>query len=100
MFDREQFRFRKYCDTCDPIAKQQVRTQFATRLKEKTKAVRHENSSLRDMLKPITIRTHKEVADILGISDEAVRQAEISALAKLRKAFQFEMLTRRTNAAT
>lgn len=95
MFDGEQFRFRKYCDSCDPIAKQEVRDQYAARRDKKSISVKHEHRRLSDLLQPLTVRTHAQVAKILGISYEAVRQAEISALAKCRKAFQFEMLKRR-----
>jgi hypothetical protein len=43
-------------------------------------------------LKDLTIRTHREVGEILGITAEASRTAERSALAKIRKAFKLRLL--------
>lgn len=45
-------------------------------------------------LKKLTIRTHKEVGEILGISAEASRTAERSALAKIRKYFKLQLLNK------
>jgi len=96
MFDGELFRCRKYCDSCDPIAKQEVRDRVAARQSNRAVSVKNDYRRLRDLLDPLTVLTHAQVAAKLGISAEAVRQAEISGLAKLRAAFRFEMLRRRT----
>lgn len=51
-----------------------------------------ESRTMGKRLKQLTIRTHREVGDILGITAEASRTAERSALAKIRKAFKLQLL--------
>jgi len=92
MFDRDKFRFRKYCDPCDPVAKQEVRDHYVARKGKAAISVKGEHRRLSDMLQPLTVRTQSQVAVMLKISAEAVRLAEISALRKARAAFRFEIL--------
>lgn len=93
MFDTDVFRCRKYCDSCAPIAKAEIQAQFAARRKENAKRLKPEgNNRLTDSLAHYTVMSYAEVGAIMGISAEAVRQAEISALNKARRLLGFNNL--------
>lgn len=64
------------------------------RRKQQARTLGYSSDEMGKNLTALTIRTHGEVAAILGISPESSRLAERSALAKLRKAFASHLLER------
>lgn len=83
-FDGTVFKWRRYCEPCEPLV-----------LKERDEARRERRKTeKRELLggidlEHIAIRTHAEVGALLGISGEAVRIIEHTALIKVRKALAF-----------
>lgn len=95
----------RVCDQCK--ISRQIRTEGARmeqrkkahkaqgeRRKQQARTLGYESDAMGKNLTALTIRTHSEVAAILGITPESSRLAERSALAKLRKAFASHMLER------
>ncbi len=86
-FWSEEYRFRHYCDKCDPIVKAEHKAATAQRLKARVAKLQPSEQTLGRGLLVDVVRTHAEVAKILGISAECVRQTEVRALLKARRLF-------------
>ena len=95
-FDSDRARFKKYCESCEPIHKKEMAQIAAQRRTQSFKAVRKEWAGLKDPFESLIARSYIEVARLLGCSAEAVRQIETRALSKARKKLQFDMLAIRT----
>ncbi len=95
-FDSEQFRFRKYCDPCEPIHKKEMAHTAARRRTQSFREVRKGWLGAKDPFESLIVRSYADVAKLLGCSAEAVRQIETRALSKARKLLQFDMLAIRT----
>jgi DNA-directed RNA polymerase sigma subunit (sigma70/sigma32) len=85
MFFTSEFKWRRYCDPCDPIVKAEHKARHTKKLNAKKSEVRGNKTF---SLVVDVVRTHKEVGELLGITAECVRQTEIKALAKARRAFE------------
>lgn len=83
-FDNDVFKWKRYCLACEPI----VLVERDTARRERRKKEKRELLGSID-LEHIAIRTHAEVGAMLGISGEAVRLLEHTALVKVRKALAF-----------
>lgn len=83
-FDAERFKWKRYCPPCEPLVlKERDDARRARRKTEKKELLGSID------LEHIAIRTHAEVGEILGITGEAVRLLEHTALVKVRKALAF-----------
>jgi hypothetical protein len=77
-FFTAEHKWRRYCDPCDPIVKAEHKAKHAKKL-----------TRVQPMSLVVdVVRTHEEVAKILGVTAECVRQTEIKALMKCRRAFE------------
>lgn len=70
----------------------QAQQERGERRKQQAVTLGYSSDAMGDSLKKLTIRSHGEVAAILGITPESSRLAERSALSKLRKAFASHLL--------
>jgi hypothetical protein len=85
-------KWKRYCPGCAPI----VISERDIAARERRKSEKRELLGGID-LEPIAVRTHKEVGEILGISGEAVRLIEHTALIKIRRALAFGMTKQQIN---
>ena len=83
-FDGQIFKWKRYCPTCEPLVLKD--REDARRARRKTE--KRELLGSID-LEHIAVRTHKEVGELLGLTGEAVRLIEHTALIKVRKALAF-----------
>jgi hypothetical protein len=91
-FDRELFKWKRYCVACEPLViKEREQSRRARRKTEKQELLGGID------LEHIAIRTHKRVGEMLGISGEAVRLIEHTALIKIRKALAFGLTKQQIN---
>jgi hypothetical protein len=89
-----RIRSRRLCDPCAPIAKAGVIAAYVARVKENMQTVRAGMDD-HDPFKDLVVRGYASVGRLLGITSEAVRRAEATALTKARKKLHFERLTTR-----
>lgn len=83
-FPADVFKWKRYCEPCEPLVlKERDDARRARRKTEKQELLGGID------LEHIAIRTHAEVGAMLGISGEAVRLIEHTALIKVRKALAF-----------
>lgn len=83
-------RFKSFCPACLKLnIAEQTKAKHARR-----KATDARFGYCGDTLTSGAVLGYHDIGRRLGISHQAVREAERSALAKLRKAFKFEMLTK------
>jgi hypothetical protein len=83
-FDRDLFKWKRYCAPCEPLVlKEREDARRARRKTEKKELLGGID------LEHIAVRTHAEVGAMLGITGEAVRLIEHTALIKVRKALAF-----------
>ena len=87
-------RSRRLCDQCAPIAKAEALAAYVSRVKKNMQTVRAGLGDY-DPFKDLVVRGYASVGRLLGITSEAVRRAEATALTKARKKLQFERLTTR-----
>ena len=83
-FDTATFKWKRYCSPCEPL----VLKERDDARRERRKTEKRELLGSID-LEHIAIRTHAEVGAMLGITGEAVRLIEHTALIKVRKALAF-----------
>lgn len=91
-FDQEHFKWKRYCPPCEPLV---IKERDDAR-RERRKTEKRELLGSID-LEHIAIRTHAEVGELLGITGEAVRLIEHTALIKIRKALAFGLTKQQIN---
>lgn len=83
--------------TCEPCKLKNRKLADRAHMKKRqtdAESCGFESRKMGKHLKELTIRSHREVGEILGITSEASRTAERSALAKIRKAFKMQLLNK------
>ena len=91
----EDCRYKARCDDCKPAHKLKIAREQRAKLRLKFPGNPKDGakqSNFAKFLEPLTVRSYKEVGEIMDLHPEVVRQIERRALAKLRKLLLAEKL--------
>lgn len=83
-----------FCTVCKMNKRRDATQAQNAKRKEQAAKIGMRSKDMCRKISSLTVRTHAEVAAIMGISQESSRCLERSAMAKIRKFFKLDLLSK------